>query len=71
VTMPSGEVYESVCRYPPGHPENPMSDADIEAKFRRLSIGILSDTQADRAIDAIWRLETCEELGAFMALFTV
>jgi len=71
VTMRSGEVYESVCRTPPGHPRNPLSDAQIEAKFRRLSEGKLEPAAMDRAVGAVWDLERCGDLGAFMRCFDV
>jgi 2-methylcitrate dehydratase len=71
VTMRSGEIFESICRTPPGHPRNPLSDAQIEDKFRRLSAGLLDAGAANRAIAAIWDLDRCEDIGAFMACFNV
>jgi len=71
VTMRSGEVYESVCRTPPGHPRNPLSDARIESKFRRLSGGLLDDPTMDRAISAVWDLDRCADVRAFMRCFNV
>ena len=71
VTMQSGAEYESVCRVPPGHPRNPMSDDQIEAKFRRLSAGMLGADSVEAAIDAVWRLDECDDVGAFVRRFNV
>lgn len=71
VTMASGETFESVCEYPLGHSKNPLSDGEVEAKFKRLAGGRFGDSEIARAIDGIWRLDQCEDLGAFMALFAV
>ena len=70
VTMPDGSVYEEICETPPGHPENPMSDDEIEAKFRRLSNHLMTDEQMDRAIAACWAIDSFEDLGEFAQLFT-
>ena len=71
VTMASGETFESICEYPLGHSKNPLSDGEVEAKFKRLAGGRLGDGEIARAIDGVWRLDQCEDLGAFMALFAV
>lgn len=71
VTMRSGQAFESVCRTPPGHPRNPLSDAQIEDKFRRLAGGLLDSAALDRAIAAVWDLDRCEDVGAFMQRFKV
>ena len=65
------EEQDKICETPPGHPENPMSDSEIEAKFRRLSRHLMNADQMDRAITACWNIDQCEDLGAFTALFTV
>jgi 2-methylcitrate dehydratase len=71
VTLKSGKKYESVCEYPPGHPENRCSDEVVEGKFRRLSKGLLTDAQQQRIIDAIWAIDECGNVSDFMRLLTV
>ena len=70
VTMPDGTIFENICETPPGHPENPMSDAEIEAKFRRLSKGMLDEARIERAIKACWSFDQCDNLSEFAQLFT-
>lgn len=43
--------------------ERPMSDADLEAKFRGLVEGILPRAQAQEIIGLCWRLTTLEDAG--------
>jgi aconitate decarboxylase len=44
-----------------GEHENPLSDAELEAKFRR-SAAVLSESQADAVASAVWQLEKLEDL---------
>ena len=48
--------------YPKGHRSNPMSDAEVEAKFRTLASGALSDDQCSRALDLAWSLNKLPNL---------
>lgn len=63
----SGLRFEKVCKYPPGHPKNRLTDEQVENKFRRLSQGLLTDRQADRVIEAVWHIDECSKLRDFMA----
>jgi 2-methylcitrate dehydratase len=71
VTFRSGLRFEKVCKYPPGHPKNRLSDQQVESKFRRLSRGLLTDRQADRVIEGVWHLDECNNLADFMAELTI
>jgi hypothetical protein len=39
-----------------------MTDADIEAKFRSLSAGLLPAEQCDRALDLLWSIQEQPDL---------
>ncbi len=56
--------------YPLGHPRNPMSDREIEEKFRKLAAGRLDRARAGKVIDLVWRLETLDDIGMLMAVLT-
>ena len=51
-----------------GSVQHPLSDADLEAKFRTLSNSCLSPTRADRIIQTVWNLEQLEHVGELMQL---
>src|SRR5437867_1268622 len=57
------------AEYPKGHAKNPMTDADVVTKFRDLSAPVLQPAQADAAIEALWRLDTCPRIGLVLDLF--
>ena len=69
ITMNSGETFKQDCLYPPGNPKNPLSDAQIADKFRTLASDTLTTAQTDKAIKAVWALDACTDMGAFMKLF--
>jgi 2-methylcitrate dehydratase PrpD len=46
-----------IWAYPKGFPQNPMSDADVEAKFRSCCAELLTAQQCDRALELLWSLE--------------
>jgi 2-methylcitrate dehydratase PrpD len=51
-----------------GSPQNPMTDADIEAKFRENVAGVLSDAQATRLVEAVMCIQTLPDASAVTAL---
>jgi len=57
VTTGAGRTHVAPCVYPRGFPQNPMSDADIEAKFRSGCAALLTAHQCDRALELLWSLE--------------
>ncbi len=64
----SGNEYVKQIDYPLGHPRNPMSDREVEEKFRELAKGKLDRKQAGKVIDFIWKLDQVKDIGALMPL---
>ena len=58
VTDRSGQVHEAHTRHPKGHRHNPLDDAEVESKFRRLATGVLPEQQCDNILEIVWSLET-------------
>ncbi|MYC31543.1 MAG: MmgE/PrpD family protein, partial [Chloroflexi bacterium] len=55
--------------YPKGHKHNPLSDEELENKFRNLAGASLSDKQCSQALEWLWRLDEAPDLtGLFDAL---
>jgi 2-methylcitrate dehydratase len=63
-----GRSLERFVATPPGHPDNPLTDSDIEHKFKALSEGHLDDERAEAVIAATWRLEEFEDVRDYMNL---
>ena len=57
VTLKDGRTFEKYVEHAIGSLERPMSDADLEAKFRGLVKGILSPEQTDALIRLAWNVE--------------
>jgi 2-methylcitrate dehydratase len=68
ITTTDGRSLSKQLDYPKGDPRNPLSDAEIEEKFRALAEGVLSVRAQDRLIDAIWNLERCSSVTKLMAM---
>lgn len=62
----SGERFQAETFCAKGHFKNPMSAPEIEAKFRRLTMGILSPAQIDRAIEAVGQIENARSIAPLM-----
>jgi len=59
-----GREFTETVYYPTGDPENALSDAEIEAKFRALVRGVASDRQADDIVALVARLDTLDDASA-------
>ena len=57
IRLRDGRTLERYVEHALGTLERPMSDADLEAKFRGLAEGILSDRQSDEVI------RLCRDVG--------
>jgi 2-methylcitrate dehydratase len=52
-----GYTHTREVTYPRGHARNPMTDEEVEAKFRHLAAGVLADTQVEAVIERVAHLE--------------
>ena len=68
VRLRDGRTLAKQVDYPKGDPRNPLSDAEIEEKFRALADGVLSKKAQDKLIAAIWNLEKVGPVSKLMAL---
>ena len=71
VTLKGGSKRSVRVYHHKGHPRNPMSDQEVEQKFRRLSREILAPGQADAIISELWNLEKQKDLGKLVEMFNV
>jgi len=66
LVLRNGATLTEVEEYNRGSAENPMSDADIRAKFDENAGGFLNRAARDRVIDAVGRLETLPDARALI-----
>lgn len=68
VATRTGQTHEARVDYHKGHWKNPMSDAEIEAKFSGLAREVLNHEASGQLLEALWRLERLEDAGEIMRL---
>ena len=54
--------------FPRGHAKNPMTDAEVEKKFRSLVEPRYGKDRAQQVLDACWRLEQLANAGELVRL---
>src|SRR5262249_40236907 len=66
-----GRTLEKEVTFPRGHARNPMTDAEVEAKFRTLAEPLLSETKIAEILDRCWNLDKQTNLGDLLRLFAL
>jgi 2-methylcitrate dehydratase len=64
VRTTNGEVKTASVEYPRGHIKNPMTDEEVEAKFRALAGRMLAVEQVERALACLWEIDSLSLAGA-------
>ena len=60
----AGRCLVAETSHPKGHRRNPLTDAEVEAKFHGLSEGALSPARCDETLAQIWSLDHAPDLDA-------
>lgn len=68
IVLRDGRRLTEIEEHNHGSPQNPMSDAAIEAKFRENVGDTLSETQATRVVEMVMGVETLPDASAVSAL---
>jgi len=63
-----GKEYSVRKEYAKGHVENPVTDKELEGKFRAISTKVLSDKKATQVIEMVWKLDELEDINQLIAL---
>ena len=63
-----GETFSKTVTYPKGHPKNPLSDKELEEKFKTLNNGRMGNSKVKKIIDSIWDLENCKDVGSLVKI---
>src|ERR671931_2829822 len=66
-----GTTLKAHCQHPRGSPENPLSRAQIEGKFRTYAHGVLSPSAIAAIIDAVANLEKLGSVAKLMEMLRV
>ena len=63
ITCKDGTVAHKRVDFPRGHAENPMTDDEVIAKFRRLADGVITEDRQQRVLDNVMRLEELDDVA--------
>ncbi len=67
----SGQRFTARAEYPKGHARNPMTDDDVETKFRDLSLDVLGVEPVNAALQALWHLDEAPRASAVLDALTL
>lgn len=70
ISVKGGPKYEWAVENPKGEPENPVSDEELEEKFRSLVGPVLGTRKVQRIIDVVADLESLEDVGELTVLLS-
>ena len=68
VVASSGDRYSTQVAYHKGHYRNPLTDAEVEDKFRSLASEHLSPDRVDDLLQCLWRIDEAPDLGELFRL---
>ena len=63
-----GKKYHCEVLRPKGHPMNPMTDGDVEEKFRSMASKFMDEKQMRQIIDTVYNLEKLDDIGELVKL---
>ncbi|HEX2829130.1 MAG TPA: MmgE/PrpD family protein [Burkholderiales bacterium] len=63
-----GRRFVEAGSHPKGHAKNPMSEAEVETKFRKLCAGLVTDARRDAIEEAVWSLGDARDIGDVLNL---
>jgi 2-methylcitrate dehydratase PrpD len=68
VYLKNGKHFERRVDYPLGNPKNPMTQKDVEIKFRKLTAKVFSESQVDQLMSTIDRLDQIDNVDQLSKL---
>jgi len=71
VKLSSGKVVTKQVDYHKGHPKNPMTDKEVEDKFKRLTRKNVNKKRTGRILATLWSLEKVRDVSKVVSLLAV
>jgi 2-methylcitrate dehydratase len=71
ISMDDGRTLEKEVEFPRGHAGNPMTDAEVEAKFRSLVEPRYGRERVEKILAACWELDSLKSTGALTKLLEI
>jgi 2-methylcitrate dehydratase len=71
IQLQDGTTLEKEVTFPRGHARNPMTDAEVEQKFRSMAEPLLPAERIAEILDRCWNLEAQTDIGALLRLLVI
>ena len=71
ITCGDGTKVNKRVDFPRGHAENPMTDDEVVAKFKRMSGGVVSDATANKILEQAFSLDQMDDITPLFAFETL
>lgn len=68
IALRDGRKFEARILDPKGETANPMSDADLQAKFRANCEPLLGASRCDQLLQCVWHFENAKDIGDFIRM---
>lgn len=68
MTLADGSVYMERVEHATGSPANPVTDAQLDEKFRVLACSVLPKARVGLLLAALWQLERVDDVGEIIKL---
>jgi 2-methylcitrate dehydratase len=68
IATKGGRHHTAMVEYHKGHWKNPMSDTEVETKFRSLAKKVQQQSRSDRLLETMWELENLADAGDLVRL---
>lgn len=69
ITLKSGRTASREILFPKGHPKNPLTDREVEEKFRALGNWYFSGGMIESVLSSLWKLEEMKDMKELLDLF--
>ncbi len=71
IQLGSGKVIERRVSYAHGHPNNPLTDAEVETKFRGLASAFFPERAMSKILAQVWDLEKVQSLEPVLRMLNL
>jgi len=71
VQLGSGKVIQTRVSYAHGRAKNPLTDAEVETKFRGLASAFLPEERMNDILAHVWDLEKVQTLNSLLLMLNV
>ena len=71
VTTKDGKTYRKRVDFPKGDEKNPMTDEEVQAKFKKLAGPLMSEWRMQRIIDTVNNIEDVDDIHKLLELVVV